>query len=239
MNPFAAAKKLGTSATVEAAAGEATTDARQASPAAAPPLQMPDAWRDFLERFFQGGPDPVPDGAQFITRTFSNEAGSRAYKLYVASTPGGGQQPAPLLVMLHGCNQSPDDFAAGTRMNALAEEHGFLVAYPAQPPSAHARKCWNWFNPGDQQRRRLLPVAERARDVELVGAATRLAAEGPGDELRAVRHRVGSALEEPLEEVAPRLRHLRRSRRGGCCEGIQCCFPMMRAVPCRPGSVEL
>jgi poly(hydroxyalkanoate) depolymerase family esterase len=54
--------------------------------------------------------------------------------------------------MLHGCTQDPDDFAAGTRMNALAEEIGLFVLYPAQAPRSNAHKCWNWFVPGDQRR---------------------------------------------------------------------------------------
>ena len=95
-------------------------------------------------------PVPVPDGARFEERTFSNDAGSRTYKVYVPSGYTG--QPLPVVVMLHGCTQNPDDFAAGTRMNEVAEEQTFLVAYPRQPQSANMQKCWNWFNAGDQQR---------------------------------------------------------------------------------------
>ena len=95
-------------------------------------------------------PLAAPDGAQFGEHVFAAQAGSREYKLYVPS--GYNEQPLPLVVMLHGCTQSPDDFAAGTRMNDLAEEATFLVAYPAQAPSANISKCWNWFSPADQQR---------------------------------------------------------------------------------------
>ncbi|MDP2358305.1 MAG: PHB depolymerase family esterase [Beijerinckiaceae bacterium] len=98
------------------------------------------------------GPVPLPQGAQFADRSYGNEAGQRAYKLYVPSNYTG--QSTPLVIMLHGCTQSPDDFAAGTRMNELAEEHSFLVAYPAQNQSANPSKCWNWFNAGHQQRDR-------------------------------------------------------------------------------------
>jgi len=92
----------------------------------------------------------LPAGAQFLSKTFSNEAGTRPYKLYVPSSYAG--QPVALVVMLHGCTQSPDDFAAGTRMNEAAEEQGFLVVYPGQTASAHAQKCWKWFSAEDQQR---------------------------------------------------------------------------------------
>jgi poly(hydroxyalkanoate) depolymerase family esterase len=54
--------------------------------------------------------------------------------------------------MLHGCTQSPDDFALGTQMNVQAEAQTFLVAYPAQTQAANVSKCWNWFNARDQQR---------------------------------------------------------------------------------------
>jgi poly(hydroxyalkanoate) depolymerase family esterase len=96
--------------------------------------------------------DILPEGAKFMAGTFSNFAGSRAYKLYIPSRAQG--QPLPLIVMLHGCTQSPDDFAAGTRMNVLAEEQTCLVVYPAQHSQANPAKCWNWFRPADQRRGR-------------------------------------------------------------------------------------
>ncbi|GLR89459.1 extracellular catalytic domain type 1 short-chain-length polyhydroxyalkanoate depolymerase [Bradyrhizobium iriomotense] len=94
--------------------------------------------------------DIAPEGTQFIAGTFRSAAGSRTYKLFVPSRSQG--QPLPLVVMLHGCTQSPDDFAAGTRMNFLAEEQNCFVVYPEQPSGANQAKCWNWFRPGDQQR---------------------------------------------------------------------------------------
>jgi poly(hydroxyalkanoate) depolymerase family esterase len=97
-------------------------------------------------------PDIVPDGGKFIEEIYANPAGSRAYKLYIPSGYQG--QAVPLVVMLHGGTQTPDDFAAGTRMNMIAEEETCLVVYPAQPSHANPAKCWNWFRPGDQRRDR-------------------------------------------------------------------------------------
>ena len=97
-----------------------------------------------------------PSVGDFAAKSFSNEAGSRAYKLYIPSRHEG--EPRPLIVMLHGCTQSPDDFAAGTRMNFAAEEHDCYVAYPEQAVAANSSKCWNWFKSGDQQRGRGEPA---------------------------------------------------------------------------------
>ncbi|MCJ2129460.1 alpha/beta hydrolase family esterase [Methylobacterium sp. E-045] len=91
---------------------------------------------------------PAGEGS-FTEHAFSNDAGAREYKLYV---PSKTVASPPLLVMLHGCTQSPDDFAAGTGMNRLAETEGFLVVYPAQSVRAHGQRCWNWYQPGDQGR---------------------------------------------------------------------------------------
>jgi poly(hydroxyalkanoate) depolymerase family esterase len=90
-------------------------------------------------------------GGQFLAGTFGNEAGSRPYRLYVPSGYRAGTK-IPLIVMLHGCTQSPEDFAAGTRMNEAAEAATCLVAYPGQISRANFQKCWNWFAPGDQKR---------------------------------------------------------------------------------------
>lgn len=94
--------------------------------------------------------DIVPDGARFVEGSYSNPAGSRTYKLCIPSRYQG--QPLPLVVMLHGCTQSPDDFAAGTRMNFIAEEQNCFVLYPAQRTEANQARCWNWFRAADQQR---------------------------------------------------------------------------------------
>ena len=103
-----------------------------------------------LLKFRKAPPVPVPDGAAYLARTFACEAGSRDYKIYVPNCKT--RRKRPLIVMLHGCTQNPDDFAVGTGMNWLAEEYGFIAAYPGQAVRANQSSCWNWFKPEDQQR---------------------------------------------------------------------------------------
>ena len=118
------------------------------------PTRVGRNWGHGLHGWTKQGPvqtsDIVPEGGKFIEASYTNAAGSRTYKIYIPSRYQG--QALPLIVMLHGGTQTPDDFAAGTRMNLIAEEQTCFVAYPAQPFHANLAKCWNWFRAKDQRR---------------------------------------------------------------------------------------
>ena len=100
------------------------------------------------------GRRPAP--GRFARRIYVTRAGTRFYKLYLPACYRG--QALALVVMLHGCKQTPDDFATGTRMNQLADEYGFIVVYPAQAWRANVDRCWNWFRTQDQERERGEPA---------------------------------------------------------------------------------
>lgn len=121
--------------------------------------------KDIAQQDMQERETGVPVGAKFIEGSVTNHAGTRSYKLYVPSCYRG--QPLPLVVMLHGCKQDPDDFATGTRMNQMAEERQCLVVYPAQARFASRPKCWNWFYAKNQERGRGEPalIADIVRKV--------------------------------------------------------------------------
>ena len=124
---------------------------RGVAPVVAPVLKGLEGWAGGVPR----APEPEPrgeaggPGGAFVDGQFTCAAGTRDYKLFIPSHP---QARAPLVVMLHGCTQSPDDFAAGTGMNPLAEREGIYVVYPGQSRLANGQKCWNWFEPRDQGR---------------------------------------------------------------------------------------
>ena len=95
-------------------------------------------------------PSVLPSASgKFLDQRFSGHAGARNFKLYIPS--GDTSAALPVLVMLHGCTQNPDDFATGTRANRWAEQTRCLVVYPEQIQRANAHRCWNWFRPLDQQ----------------------------------------------------------------------------------------
>ena len=98
-------------------------------------------------------PEPETGSAtsgRFIAGHYANVAGHRDYKLFIP--PDAAGRSLPLLVMLHGCTQNPDDFAAGTSMNDVALTHGFFVLYPAQSQRVNPQRCWNWFKHTHQRR---------------------------------------------------------------------------------------
>ncbi|WP_240790352.1 PHB depolymerase family esterase [Rhodobacter sp. SY28-1] len=138
----------------------------------------------------------MPDGASFTASNFSCTEGERRYLTYLPASVSDGLQG--LVVMLHGCTQTPEDFAAGSRMNALAEQHRLLIVYPHQSRGENAQSCWNWFRRGDQMR-------DRGEPAILAGLAEQIAArhDVPSDKVFAAGLSAGGAMAAILGETYP------------------------------------
>ncbi len=140
-------------------------------PAAEPP-PAPSSASDILDGYVTELPrDPAPaasprpaDGG-VSTGRFAHGGRTLDYRLFLPA--GASDAPRPLVLMLHGCTQNPEDFAAGTGMDARAQAHGCAVLYPAQDVQANPQRCWNWFKHNHQQRGRGEPalLAALARSV--------------------------------------------------------------------------
>jgi poly(hydroxyalkanoate) depolymerase family esterase len=162
---------------------QAATAAIQAAlqqPDGAPASPQPPSARDIVLDVVARAvpPDAAPQVARadeaaptapgsFVAGRFADGRMQRDYKLYVP--PQAGDGPLPLVVMLHGCTQNPDDFAAGTRMNEAARAQGFYVLYPAQSAQANPQRCWNWFKHSHQQRGRGEPALLAAMTRHVMG----------------------------------------------------------------------
>jgi len=96
--------------------------------------------------------DPIAQAGahRWLSKRFEHGNERYRFKVYVPTAYEG--QPLPMIVMLHGAQQDPDDFASGTEMNIVAEENGFIVVYPEQSESSNPLRCWNWFMPANQTR---------------------------------------------------------------------------------------
>jgi poly(hydroxyalkanoate) depolymerase family esterase len=142
-------------------------------------------------------PGPAPDlGERFLKRTYRGPAGSLDYRLYVPADHE--RREMALVLMLHGCLQNPEDFAVGTKMNALADEFGLIVAYPHQPRSANPNGCWNWFDRRHQNR-------GSGEPAKLAGLAQALAKEFDvrRDRIFAAGLSAGGAMAEVLAATYP------------------------------------
>ncbi|UUZ65439.1 PHB depolymerase family esterase [Polaromonas sp. P1-6] len=101
-------------------------------------------------------PAKRPRPASFTEHVFEFADASYDYRLFVPSSASAAissaAPPLPLIVLLHGCKQDAADFAQGTAMNELAEQHQCLVLYAEQLSEANRMRCWNWFDTAHQMR---------------------------------------------------------------------------------------
>ncbi len=118
-----------------------------ASPATGPagPGLLPKVRRVYDKLRRKPQPEPT-DKPRIRPGRHDTPQGSRAYRLFVPTIPPADGRGG-LVVMLHGCTQTPESFATGTRMNALAGALGLHVLWPEQPRNANRMRCWNWFEP--------------------------------------------------------------------------------------------
>ncbi len=128
--------------------------------------------------------------------TYTCEAGSRDYLLHLPK--GAETAPKGLILMLHGCTQTPEDFATGTGMDAVADAHGLVVVYPAQSRGDNAQSCWNWFSGADQH-------GGRGEPAILTGLAREVASRHgvPAHSIFAAGLSAGAAMAVILGRTAP------------------------------------
>lgn len=145
------------------------------------------------------GPAQVPPPAceaSFTAQVFPFNGHRYRYRVFEPQRPEGTL--LPVVVMLHGCKQSSEDFARGTRMNEMAAREGFLVLYPEQLRKANQMGCWNWFDAQNQAR----GSGEPAMIVALVQAVVR-AHGGDPQRVYVAGLSAGGAMAATLGELYP------------------------------------
>jgi poly(hydroxyalkanoate) depolymerase family esterase len=164
---------------------------------------------------------------------FSCDAGARDYVLHL---PENTETPRGLVLMLHGCTQTPEDFARGTAMNARADAAGMIVVWPAQARGDNAQSCWNWFSGADQQR-------DRGEPAILAGLARDVAARHgvPGGAVFAAGLSAGAAMAVILGQTYPEVFAGVGAHSGlphGCARGVTEAFAAMagQGAARRPGA---
>ncbi len=118
--------------------------------------------------WFQVTAAPHAAAGTFQSFTFNGAAGSRPYMVYTPADYTTSER-VPLVVMLHGCTQSPNVFANGTQVDPLADQRRVIVAYPQQTNAANSSLCWNWFQPAHQHRDSGEPAIIAGITLEVMG----------------------------------------------------------------------